>query len=277
MTPTGRTTVNPVRRRNLLLFTSAAAVAVLAGCGSVEATSAGTQQEGVIRVGTTSDTKPYAYAENGEYTGFDVEILKEAASRMDLTPEFVAQDFSAILPAVANGQVDVGVASISATAARKETVNFTDIYFIGYLGIVTTTATGISDDAASLAGKRLGLVQGTIQDDYAQENFPDAEIVRFPDNNSAISALTAGTVDAHFLDLPPAQDYVAASDGALRVAMEIPVPDFPVGMAVKKGNDALLEGLNEQIAAMIADGSWLEIEERYFPDQPVPDQFQPTS
>ncbi len=277
MTPTGRTTVNPMRRRSLLLLTSATAVVALAGCGSAEANASGTLQEGVIRVGTTSDTKPYAYAENGEYTGFDVEILEEAASRMDLTPEFVAQDFSAILPAVANGQVDVGVASISATAERKKTVDFTDVYFIGYLGIVTTADTGITQDGASLAGKRLGLVQGTIQDDYAQENFPDAEIVRFPDNNSAISALTAGTVDAHFLDLPPAQDYVTGSDGALHVAMEIPVPDFPVAMAVKKENSALLDGLNEQIAAMIADGSWLEIEKRYFPDQPVPDQFQPTS
>ncbi|WP_432563829.1 ABC transporter substrate-binding protein [Kineococcus sp. SYSU DK003] len=266
-----------MRRRSLLLLTSATAVVALAGCGSAEANASGTLQEGVIRVGTTSDTKPYAYAENGEYTGFDVEILEEAASRMDLTPEFVAQDFSAILPAVANGQVDVGVASISATAERKKTVDFTDVYFIGYLGIVTTADTGITQDGASLAGKRLGLVQGTIQDDYAQENFPDAEIVRFPDNNSAISALTAGTVDAHFLDLPPAQDYVTGSDGALHVAMEIPVPDFPVAMAVKKENSALLDGLNEQIAAMIADGSWLEIEKRYFPDQPVPDQFQPTS
>jgi polar amino acid transport system substrate-binding protein len=266
-----------MRRRHVLLLSPLALVAVLAGCGSAEATAAGTLQEGTIRVGTTSDTKPYAYAENGEYTGFDVEILEEAASRMDLTPEFVAQDFSAILPAVANGQVDVGVASISATAAREETVDFTDVYFIGYLGIVTTATTGITDQAASLAGKRLGLVQGTIQDDYAQQHFPDAQIVRFPDNNSAIAALTAGTVDAHFLDLPPAQDYVAGSGGALHVAMEIPVPDFPVGMAVKKGNSALLDGLNTQIGAMIADGTWLEIEKRYFPDQPVPDQFQPTS
>lgn len=264
-----------MRRRNFLLLTSAAVA--LAGCGSAESTAAGTLREGTIKVGTTSDTKPYAYAENGEYTGFDVEVLKEAASRMDLTPEFVAQDFSAILPAVANGQVDVGVASISATAERKKTVDFTDVYFIGYLGIVTTADSGITDAAESLAGKRLGLVQGTIQDAYAQENFPGAEIVRFPDNNSAISALTAGTVDAHFLDLPPANDYVASSDGALHVAMEIPVPDFPVGMAVKKGNSALLDGLNQQITAMIADGSWLEIEKKYFPDQPVPEQFQPAA
>lgn len=265
------------RRRNVLVLSSAALVAVLAGCGSAEANPAGTLREGTIRVGTTSDTKPYAYAENGEYTGFDVEVLKEAASRMDLEPEFVAQDFSSILPAVANGQVDVGVASISATAERKETVDFTDVYFIGYLGVVTRADTGITADAASLAGERLGLVQGTIQDAYAQQNFAGAEIVRFPDNNSAISALTAGTVDAHFLDLPPAQDYVTSSDGALRVAMEIPVPDFPVGMAVQKGNTALRDGLNTQIAAMIADGTWLEIEERYFPGQPVPEQFQPTS
>ena len=264
-----------VPRRTALLL-SAAFVVSLSACGTAEANSAGTSAQGKIRVATTSDTKPYAYAENGNYTGFDIDILKEAAHRMNLTPEFVAQDFSAILPQVASGQVDVGVASISATAKRKQTVDFTDVYFIGYLGVVTTASTGIDEDPASLDGKRLGLVQGTIQDDYAKQHFPSAQVVRFPDNNSAISALTSGTVDAHFLDLPPAQDYVAASSGRLHVAMEIPVPEFPVGMAVKKGNTALLKGLNTQIAAMIADGAWLKIEKRYFPDQPVPEQFMPT-
>ena len=50
-------------------------------------------------------------------------------------------------------------------------------------------------------------MQGTLQENYATEHFPDAELVRFPDNNSAVSALNTGTIDAHFLDYEAAKPY----------------------------------------------------------------------
>jgi len=265
--------------RTRLAVTGALAALGLAltGCaGSAQASNElGTLTAGTLRIGTTGDTKPYAYTDQGELKGFDVEMAREVAERLGLEPEFVTQEFSALLPAVANGQLDLAAASISDTEERRGTVDYSSHYFIGYISVLAAEGSGITDDESSLDGKRLGIVQGTIQDSYAQENFTGAELVRFPDNNSAVAALTAGTVDAHFLDFPVAEEYAEASGGSQSVAINVAVPEFPVGFPVKKGNTALKDAVDDALADIVADGTWLEIDQRYFPDQPVPEQFQP--
>jgi polar amino acid transport system substrate-binding protein len=165
-------------------------------------------------------------------------------------------------------------ASVANTEERRENVDFSDPYFVGFITVLAAKDSGITEEPGSLSGKRLGLVQGTIQDDYAQANFDGAEIVRFPDNNSAIAALNSGTVDAHFLDFPVAQDYADASDGSLVITVNVEMDDFPVGFPIAKGQDELKEGLNEGIQEVLDDGSWLEIKNEYFPDQPLPEMFE---
>jgi len=273
-------TKNPFRTRVAAAAATVAALGlVLSGC-SASADGAtndlGTVTAGTLRIGTTGDTKPYAYTEDGELQGFDVEMAREVADRLGLEPEFVTQEFSALLPAVANGQLDMAAASISDTEERRETVDYSSHYFIGYISVLAAEGSGITDDESSLDGKRLGIVQGTLQDSYAQENFTGAELVRFPDNNSAIAALSSGTIDAHFLDFPVAEDYAAASDGTQSVAINIEVPEYPVGFPIAKGNTELKDAVDDAVADIVADGTWLEIDQRFFPDQPVPDQFQPT-
>jgi polar amino acid transport system substrate-binding protein len=246
------------------------------GAGAGASNDLGTISAGTLRIGTTGDTKPYAYTEDGELQGFDVEMAKEVAKRLGLETEFVTQEFSALLPAVANGQLDMAAASISDTAEREKTVDFSDHYFIGYISVLAAEGSGITDDASSLDGKRLGIVQGTIQDSYAQDNFTGAELVRFPDNNSAVAALGSGTIDAHFLDFPVAEEYAAASNGSQGIAINVAVPEFPVGFPIAKGNTELKAAVDQAVADIVADGTWLEIDQRFFPDQPVPDEFQPS-
>jgi polar amino acid transport system substrate-binding protein len=273
------------RRTTTRLTAALAAVAALGlaltacSSGGSEAGASnelGTVSAGTLRIGTTGDTKPYAYTEDGELQGFDVEMAKEVAKRLGLETEFVTQEFSALLPAVANGQLDMAAASISDTEEREKTVDFSDHYFIGYISVLAADGSGITDDASSLDGKRLSIVQGTIQDSYAQENFTGAELVRFPDNNSAVAALGSGTIDAHFLDFPVAEEYAAASDGSQAIAINVAVPEFPVGFPIAKGNTELKAAVNEAVADIVADGTWLEIDQKFFPDQPVPDEFQPS-
>ena len=273
-------------RRTLTLRATAVAALTVAGLaltacasGGAEADASnelGTLTAGTLRIGTTGDTKPYAYTEDGELQGFDVEMAREVAERLGLEPEFVTQEFSALLPAVANGQLDMAAASISDTEERSKTVDFSDHYFIGYISVLAAEGSGITDDESSLDGTRLGIVQGTIQDSYAQENFTGAELVRFPDNNSAVAALGSGTIDAHFLDFPVAEEYAAASGGSQEIAINVAVPEFPVGFPIAKGSTELKAAVDDAVADIVADGTWLEIDQRFFPDQPVPDQFRPS-
>ncbi len=122
---------------------------------------------------SVGDLKPYTFTDaQGNFTGFDVELFTDVAKRSGVGKVvFTGQDFSAVLPGVANGQFDVGVAAIGITPARKQTVDFSNGYLAGYLTVMTTKNSGIKS-VNDLAGKRLGVVQGTLQEAYAVKNFP---------------------------------------------------------------------------------------------------------
>ena len=245
-----------------------------AGAGSAGA-DLGTLTKGQIRVASVGDSKPYTYTDaSGNFTGFDVELFKNVAHRAGIDDVvFTGQDFSGLLAAVANSQFDVGVAAIGITDARKKTVDFSNGYLAGYLTVLTTKSSGITD-VAGLDGKRLGVVQGTLQETYAVKNFPKAQLVRFPDNNSAVSGLTSGTIDAHFLDYEAAKSYIGKNPDFTSAA-DIPSFDAPAGFAVRKGNTALLDALNKGLAAAMEDGTWKTLYQKWFPGSPIPAQYLP--
>jgi polar amino acid transport system substrate-binding protein len=124
-----------------------------------------------------------------------------------------------------------------------------------------------------LDGKRLGVVQGSLQEAYAVKNFTNTDIVRFPDNNTAVSGLNAGSVDAHFLDYEAAKDYTEQYD--LENALNVPSFDAPAGFAVAPENDALREALNKALSEAMEDGTWKELYQKWFPGSPMPEQYLP--
>jgi polar amino acid transport system substrate-binding protein len=253
---------------------SAGGSSAAAGTGAAAA-DLGTLTKGQIRVASVGDSKPYTYTDaSGNFTGFDVELFKNVAHRAGVdNVVFTGQDFSGLLAAVANSQFDVGVAAIGITDARKKTVDFSNGYLAGYLTVLTTKAGGIKD-VSGLNGKRLGVVQGTLQETYAVKNFPQSQLVRFPDNNSAVSGLTSGTIDAHFLDYEAAKSYIAKNPDFTSAA-DIPSFDAPAGFAVRKGNTALLDALNKGLAAAMEDGTWKTLYQKWFPGSPMPAQYLP--
>ncbi|WP_431934153.1 ABC transporter substrate-binding protein [Nonomuraea jabiensis] len=251
----------------------------LAACGGGSAEKSadnpyGLIKPGQLRVASLGDAKPYTFTDaNGQFSGFDIELFRDVAKRMGITDVvYTGQDFSAILPAVANGQFDAGVAAIGITDARKKTVDFSTGYLAGYLTMITKKDSGITS-ADGIAGKRLGVVQGTLQEAYAVKNFPKANLVRFPDNNAAISALNRGSVDAHFLDYEAAKSYI--KQFGLVSAADIPSFDAPAGFAIKQGNSALKAALDKALVAAMEDGTWKRLYEKWFPGSPMPKQYLP--
>ncbi|WP_245585348.1 ABC transporter substrate-binding protein [Pleomorphomonas koreensis] len=256
--------------------------AILAGVGASAALAADNNpynliDPGMISVGTMGDAKPYAFVgADGQFGGFDIEFFLNVVSRMGFDKDhvtFTGQDFSALMPSVANGRFDTAVAAIGTTEARKKTVDFSDGYLAGYLTVLTPDASITGPEG--LKGKRLGVVQGTLQEIYAEKNFTDADIVKFPDNNSAVSGLNNGTIDAHFLDYEAAKQY-GETYPALKLAVNIPSFDAPAGFVVRKGNDAFREALNKNLHAAMEDGTWRDLYQKWFPGSPMPDQYLPS-
>ena len=229
-----------------------------------------------ISVGSMGDAKPYTFTDaEGQFSGFDVELFRDVARRLGFDKDhvtFTGQDFSALLPSVANGRFDVAVAAIGTTDARKKTVDFSDGYLAGYLTVLTADPS--IKAPSDLAGKRLGVVQGTLQEGYARAHFSKADIVTFPDNNSAVSALNSGSIDAHFLDYEAAKQYGGQYKG-LTLAIDIPSFDAPAGFVVRKNNDAFREALNKALHEAKQDGTWRTLYVKWFPGSPMPEQYLP--
>ncbi|WP_434730227.1 ABC transporter substrate-binding protein [Rhizobium binae] len=259
---------------------SAGLLACLLAAGVGSATAADNPykliEPGVISVGTMGDAKPYTFATaDGQFTGFDIELFLNVVSRLGFPKDkvtFTGQEFSALLPSVANERFDVAVAAIGTTEARKKTVDFSDGYLAGYLSVLTPDAS--IKDAEGLKGKRLGVVQGTLQEIYAAKNFGGTDLVKFPDNNSAVAALNNGTIDCHFLDYEAAKQY-GERFPALKVAVNIPSFDAPAGFVIRKGNDAFRTALNGALHDAMQDGTWKTLYQKWFPGSPMPDQYLP--
>lgn len=274
-----------ILRRSAALALAAATALVLSACATSASGNSASEAEdnpfglitpGQIRVASLGDAKPYTFTdESGEFTGFDVELFTDVAERIGIDDVvFTGQDFSGLLAAVANGQFDVGVAAIGITEERQQTVDFSDGYLAGYLTVMASPDADIADEE-DLAGKRLGVVQGTLQEAYAVKNFTETDLVRFPDNNSAISAVNSGSIDAHFLDYEAAKEY--AEQYGLVNSIDIPSFDAPAGFAIAKGNTAFQSALNEALAAAMEDGTWKTLYEKWFPGSPMPEQYLPSS
>ncbi|MFD2768478.1 ABC transporter substrate-binding protein [Micromonospora eburnea] len=250
----------------------------LTACGDGGTTSEadnpyGLLQPGVLRAGTLTDAPPNVYLKDGKFTGFDNDLLTAVAAKVDLKVEFVGTDFSALLSQVNNRKFDVGSSSITITEARKKTVDFGNGYDFGYFGLdvpANSTITGFDQ----LAGKRVVVVQGTVQDDYAtRENLNP---VRVPDYNGAINQLKAGTADAWIAPAEIGDKSADDSNGKIKVAAKQLSP-APTAYAVAKGNDKLREALNKGLDEVIADGTWTRLQAQYYPGRPIPADFKPGS
>lgn len=256
-------------KKTLVTAIAATLLVALTACGG--GTSAGTDKP--LRVGTLSDSKPNAYQENGVFTGFDNELLKAIAAKENLQFEFVATDFSALLGQVANGTFDIGSSAISQTESRKKTVDFSAPYNYQALGIEAKEGAAITDEK-SLAGKRIGVVQGTVSDTWLASTAPTAQAVRFPNDAAALSALKTSAVDGAVFDQATAEDYAKSNpDAKLKVTKAI-TTTIPHGFAFKKGNTDLINKINDGLKKVIADGTWVKVHDQFEPTAPVPAEFK---
>lgn len=266
-------------RRTLTASVVAVAALSLAACGSgssdadAAANPYGLQQAGVLRAGTLTDAPPNVFLKDGTFTGFDNDLLTAVAGKLGLKVEFVGTEFSSLLAQVKTRKFDVGSSSISITEARKKTVDFTNKYDFGFLGLdVPKGSTITSFD--QLAGKRVAVVQGTVQDDYATRS--NLNPVRVPDYNAALNQLKAGTADAWITPAEIGEKTAADSGGkVLSVAKQLD----PGGMAyaVAPGNDKLRAALDKAIDEVVADGTWAKLQKQYYPGREIPADFKPGS
>ncbi|HLU52654.1 MAG TPA: transporter substrate-binding domain-containing protein [Acidimicrobiia bacterium] len=228
-----------------------------------------TISEGVLTVCTDAPYPPMEYEDPdnpGEYTGFDIELMRAIATNLGLELAVVNVGFDPITSGLAmeSGDCDIAAASITITPERAENIAFTDGYFSGDQSLLVLVDSGIGA-LEDLAGQSLAVQTGTTGEIYAQENAPeDTEIVSFENPGDLFLALESSQVQGVLQDLVPNQDYANNNESAAVVATY--PTDEEYGFAAKKeGSEALIEAVNAQLAALREDGTYDSIYEQFFP------------
>ncbi len=230
---------------------------------------------GTLTVGTLSDAPPSVCVNSHNvFTGFDNELLRAVAAKLGLQVEFVGTDFAGLLAQVAGHRFDVGSSSITTTDARRELVGFTNGYDFGYFALVVPNGSAITGFSDLNPSVRIGVVQGTVQDDYVV-NTLGLDPVKFPDFNTAYANLKTGQIDAWVAPSQQAQGAIAPGDPTSIVQNTFSLNNF-VGWAAAKDNPPLIDALNSGLDAVIADGTWARLYSDWVPRE-LPAGWKPGS
>ena len=212
-------------------------------------------------MGTNAEFEPFEYRENDEIVGYDIETAKAIAASVDM--EFGIEDmaFDSLITALASGQIDMVVAGMSVTEERLQQVNFSDPYYRAAQVIIVPKAGATVTSSADLAGKKIGVQEGTTGDIYVEENVAGAQLNRFKKAVDAAIDLANGRLDAVVLDEQPALRIVAQNDALMVLDEALTEEEYAI--AVRKDNPELLAAINAALADLEATGKKAELLEKY--------------
>lgn len=220
-----------------------------------------------IRIATEGAYAPFNMVDsNGELIGFDVEIANALCAEMKADCEVVAQDWDGIIPGLRARKYDAIIASMSITEERLRVVDFSEKYYSNVLAFVTPEGSEIKTTKEGLKGLTVGAQRATIAGQYLEDNLSDVVSVKLYDTqDNAYLDLAAGRLDVLLSDKFPAYDWLRTDDGKGFAfnGEDIDIND-EIGIAVRKG-DELKDKFSAAIKAIVANGKYAEINEKYFP------------
>lgn len=207
---------------------------------------------------------------SGNAVGWEYDAMLEIAERLNATVVYENISWDAMIPAVSEGQFDLGMTGITIREDRAEVVDFSDSYMTSEMVMMVrrdedrfSDATSFAADADLLMAARPGTtpfyvgVYDVLDGDEANPRIKLMETF-----GATVQALRAGDVDLVLTDGTAGNGYVEASDGGLKIIGEkLGTEDF--GFIFPKGSD-LVEPINAAIADMLADGTIDALNTRWF-------------
>lgn len=234
------------------------------GSGDTQELTFDVVNDGQLTVCTDAPYPPFEFEdESGNWTGFDMDIMRAFAETYALELNVSVQPFDGIWLKPAAGDCDIVASAMTITDERAENALFSDPYYNAAQSLMVR-----SDDAEtytdleSLAGKTIAVQAGTTGAVFAEENATGSTIQEFDDPAAMFLALDSNQVDAILQDLPVNVERVKEM-GTTTVTATFET-DENYGFAAALENTALIEALNAVLAEMQADGRYDTLYSKYF-------------
>lgn len=240
------------------------------GSGAGSGSSSLTLTEGVLKVGMEVGYPPMEYLEEDgvTVTGFDYEVAQEIAGKLGVEVEVVDTAWDGIFSSLDSNRYDCIISSVSITPSRQEAYILTRPYIANAIVIVARNDEQIASPE-DLAGLRVATQTETTADEYMRElrdgglAVADEDYFVYDKIIQCFDELLLNRVDAVMVDSVVAAYYMGSNSDKLKIKWENDTAE-PLGICLKKGNDALTAEIERIVDELYADGTMAALAEKYF-------------
>jgi len=206
---------------------------------------------------------PFNYVDiTGEVVGFDVDIAKEIANRLDLEPVIVTTAWDTIIGGLQAKRFDAILGSMAITEERSQQVNFSDPYYVSGAQLLVQEGSGI-ETPEDLDDASIAVVVGTTFEEEARQMPGVSDVVLYEAEEQTLQDLQLGRVDGVITDRLIGLYMTEDMDLDFKLAGDL-LYEETIAVAIHKDHPELLEAINEALAEMKEDGTYLEISEEWF-------------
>jgi len=222
--------------------------------------------DGVIHIGVAEFVPWTMKTDSGSLIGFEVDLGEKLAADMGVEPDFKVYEWDKIIPALQRGEIDVIAGGMAITPARALQVNFSLPVAESGVGIATytaktqgiTTLSELNDPDIIIA-----TVADTLAEGVCHTLFDQASVNVFPTQELAEKEVLEGRAHAYLAGMPEVRFLVLKNSGKLDLPVAEPLLASSEALAVKKGEQELLNFLNAWVTARQAD-KWLATTHDYW-------------
>ncbi len=240
------------------------AIFVFVGCSdkkeqNVESTTGSAK---VYKVGTAANYPPFEFIKDTKIAGFDIDMMRAISQKIGVEFEFMNMAFDGLIPALKGGKIDIIASAMSATDARRKSVDFSNSYYFTENLFLKKKADEAIKSKADLKGKKIGVQLGTVQE-MAAKKIEGVTVVPAEEMVSAILYLKSGKVDAVLTDSSIGYGYLKKNEDLKDFLSE---PDGSEGfsLAFDKGKHSeLIKKINQALQDMKKDGSYDKLLKKY--------------
>jgi polar amino acid transport system substrate-binding protein/arginine/ornithine transport system substrate-binding protein len=233
-------------------------------------TAAFAQTPAKLRVAVEGNYPPFSQmGTDGKLSGFDIDIANAVCAQMKADCTLVTQEFDGMMPALNAKKFDMIVASMTISDERKKVADFSDPYYDVPSRWMAKSGAFADASAASLKGKKVIVLRNSPRAKYVQDNFKDAETLLVAKESDVYMELFAGRGDIALGSSVASGEALKRPEGKgyAQVGSTVRIGGGStggVGIAMRKGDDALREKVNTAIKAIKADGSYKKLSDKYF-------------
>ena len=204
---------------------------------------------------------------DNQIVGYDIDLAKALCQQMQAECTFTNNAFDSLIPSLKFRRFDAVISGMDITDDRRKLDDFTQPYYAN--SAIVIARKGKFSDFASLKGKRIGVENGTTHQKYLQEKHPEIVTVAYDSYQNAILDMKNGRLDGVFGDTAVVNQWLKTNGDLAPVGEHVTDKAYfgtGLGIAVRKGNDALRDRLNAALATLKSNGVLQQLNQKWFPE-----------